>query len=285
MSSIRQNFIKILILFCIAYCVPVLTMEQAEERSIELTAMESKFTSKSADDLENPIDILILPNELLEMILSYVYFDESACDKCQNIYEGLEKLLNIFKDISFVCKTFYSVSHSLKDKLREFYKVLLVIKFYEKIQNTEVGKFIITRNDNGVISKVTSDYFKNYYTRGGYVKLVVNRVILLLFYGANVNSKDKFCNTAMHQAVLYFNRDDNVMKDVIKILLAHGADVDIKNNNGDTPIAIARRSSSKELKELFGLVEVELKVPFRLYENIESVKNEKLYKCWNCILI
>jgi len=90
-----KNIIKILVLICFAHCLPALTMEQAEETSIEsMEIVES--TSQLTDAAENLFDIL--PNELIVKVLEDVYFDKSICT-AKDIYEAFElikqKLPNI----------------------------------------------------------------------------------------------------------------------------------------------------------------------------------------------
>jgi ankyrin repeat protein len=67
-------------------------------------------------------------------------------------------------------------------------------------------------------------------------------VELLLSHGADVNAKDnKLGYTPLHWAV----RADN--KDVAELLLSHGADVNAKNKHGETPL---HKADNKDVVEL-----------------------------------
>lgn len=56
-----------------------------------------------------------------------------------------------------------------------------------------------------------------------------------------INAVDKFGNTGLHYAA-YYNR-----KHVVNLLLNAGAQVDIKNNLGDTPLLLATMKSNQDI--------------------------------------
>jgi len=225
-----KNFIKILILVCLAHFMPTIAMEQAEE-----TPNQSAILAED-----------ILPNELWAMILFQVYLDENICIQ-QNIFKTLDsikqKLPNISKNISLVCKAFnflnksISTSSSSKNELKEFYRFFLIRKFQDILTHRDLGKFIRTRrDDDGIISQVLS-YHSKYFAAG----LPLHKVIaLLLFYGANVNSKDKHDYNTVHKAVSI--AEYGLTLDggkLITILLAQGADVDAQTPGGQTALHLA----------------------------------------------
>lgn len=76
---------------------------------------------------------------------------------------------------------------------------------------------------------------------------------LLLENGANVNGVDADLNTALHALAksksIY---DPDKQYKIAEILINNGADVSVKNKNGDTPIALTSNNKSN-----FVIVEVE----------------------------
>ena len=60
------------------------------------------------------------------------------------------------------------------------------------------------------------------------------RVKQLLENGYNVNSKDQYGNTALHEAVRH-----NYVP-IIKLLLKYGANINVKNKFGETPLSLSR---------------------------------------------
>ena len=66
-------------------------------------------------------------------------------------------------------------------------------------------------------------------------------VRVFLELGANINQRDLYDRTALIAACL----GDNI--DVVRILLDHGADATIVDNNGNTALSIAERKQYKEI--------------------------------------
>ncbi len=76
--------------------------------------------------------------------------------------------------------------------------------------------------------------------------------------GADINHKDEVGNTVLHNFVrfgCYLDRSE-----WIEMLLVHGADVNIKNNFGQTPVDVAKASGrpDSEIFELRGLLHLDL---------------------------
>ena len=65
----------------------------------------------------------------------------------------------------------------------------------------------------------------------------------LLSWGADINAKDSLGNTPLHLSVYYAEKELNTR--LTKILLLKGADRELTNKNGQTPIEVIR---DKEIK-------------------------------------
>jgi ankyrin repeat protein len=69
-------------------------------------------------------------------------------------------------------------------------------------------------------------------------------VEILLAHGANINVTDEDGNTLLHTAAYYGN------KEVVEILLAHGEAINVKNKRGETPLQVAASSKHPDIVEL-----------------------------------
>ena len=69
-------------------------------------------------------------------------------------------------------------------------------------------------------------------------------VKFLLKHGANPNMKNDYGNTPLHDAAAFGHRE------VVKLLLEHGADPNIKNNDGSTPLHHAAESGNSKVVEV-----------------------------------
>ncbi|AKI79037.1 ankyrin repeat-containing protein [Acanthamoeba polyphaga mimivirus] len=78
-------------------------------------------------------------------------------------------------------------------------------------------------------------------------------VKMLVSYGFNINSRDKIGRSALHFAVNGSNRK------IIEYLLVLGADYSFRDNNGDTPMMLAKKSNNLELLDLFQSVSKDTK--------------------------
>lgn len=72
----------------------------------------------------------------------------------------------------------------------------------------------------------------------------IEKIKSLISGGADVNAKDDNGETPLHNAVILAN------KDVIELLIANGADVNAKDNQGRTPLWWAKEQNSAELIEI-----------------------------------
>lgn len=71
----------------------------------------------------------------------------------------------------------------------------------------------------------------------------VEMITLLLTYGAYINIQGQFEQTALHAVFTepyFFNPPIELRQSLINILIAHGADLYIKNNCGKTPLDLAK---------------------------------------------
>lgn len=71
----------------------------------------------------------------------------------------------------------------------------------------------------------------------------IEMITLLLTYGAYINIQGQFKETALHAVLTepyFFNPPIELRASLINILIAHGADLYIKNNCGKTPLDLAK---------------------------------------------
>ena len=76
-------------------------------------------------------------------------------------------------------------------------------------------------------------------------------VELLIAKGADVNARDDNGKTALLEALNPMHRElEKNDKEIAKLLIAKGADVNAKNNNGQTPLMFAANTGCKDIVEL-----------------------------------
>lgn len=78
-------------------------------------------------------------------------------------------------------------------------------------------------------------------------------VRLLVQKGANINPADKRYGSPLFRAVMHNRQDDRL--NIIEFLLARGADVNIRDPRGETPLHVAARKGEGERKVIEMLVE------------------------------
>lgn len=237
--------------------IPTMTMERANEEMImtmdQVDTLECK--NKSTNDEEGPISLL--PAELLEIIFEKVYYDVNACDGHLSMYDALDsikqKLPETSKNIRLTCKTFNDVNdaigkrNSSRDDLKKFYKILLVKKLlWCYVGRRRRAEFL--KGDNSVISELISSYspssssideYSPYYSSSSGEERLGREIALVLFYGANANSMSKFGNSAIQDVLSKDNISTDLKKKLIMLLLAHGANINIQNTDGKTPLSSA----------------------------------------------
>jgi ankyrin repeat protein len=67
-------------------------------------------------------------------------------------------------------------------------------------------------------------------------------VKLLFDKGVDVNAKDKYGNTPLHQSLKEFSKgitSDEDEENMVELLLSKGAQIDVKDNQGYTPLDLA----------------------------------------------
>jgi ankyrin repeat protein len=81
---------------------------------------------------------------------------------------------------------------------------------------------------------------------GSYIKLDPQLIDYLLAKGARINARDLEGNTPLHAVVAHVRTADfsteQLIEKIAKIFLEHGADTEIKNNDGETACKIATAS-------------------------------------------
>lgn len=78
----------------------------------------------------------------------------------------------------------------------------------------------------------------------------INLIQKCLNYGGNINTQDKKGNTLLIYACIHYEEVDDDMYKLICFLLSHGADVNIQNDDGETPLLKLGRYDYQILNEL-----------------------------------
>ncbi len=71
---------------------------------------------------------------------------------------------------------------------------------------------------------------------------------ILLEHGINVNGYQSPCDTYKVYPIMEAIANNNI--ELVKLLLEYHADLDIKDSNGNTPLALAKEMDAKEIKDL-----------------------------------
>jgi len=100
----------------------------------------------------------------------------------------------------------------------------------------------------------------------------LDKIKLLIYYGADINSMDMYGNTPLLIAI--YKKNDNI----INFLIDNGADINIKNKNGDTPLLIATKKNYIECckKLINNNVNVNYKDSNGNSSLMIAIKNEKI---------
>jgi ankyrin repeat protein len=78
----------------------------------------------------------------------------------------------------------------------------------------------------------------------GYQEVIISVLQFLLERGADINVRNRFGETPLHLASF------NGVLEVVRLLLEHGADEQAKNNDGKTPLQEAVEDGHDEVVEL-----------------------------------
>ncbi len=90
-------------------------------------------------------------------------------------------------------------------------------------------------------------------------------VTLLLQHGANPNAQDAKGNTPLHDAI----RGNGIL---VMGLCGWGADPRIANNKGETPLALAEKSMSKETAPFEGKSDLVIRMEFNMRNVVEALR-------------
>ena len=71
---------------------------------------------------------------------------------------------------------------------------------------------------------------------------------ILLEHGINVNGCQSPCDTYRVYPIMEAIANNNI--ELVKLLLEYHADLDIKDSNGSTPLALAKETGAKEIENL-----------------------------------
>ena len=234
-----------------------------------LTLTMEKDDIENVDDSEQNIiqtmpknfDELGLPTEIWCLILQHLYYQANILNGANDIYEGLTivqtEIPIRYKTISLTCKPFNSLNipcwAEFKEKIREFYIIELNHKFLEAKENQEglfpkkstwginfeidnkIAKFILNKNTSD--PSIIAYLLVTRLRNDSIDKLLIKNLIkLLLFYGADVNIPDGDRDQPLTLAI-WNHHIDSI--DIIVLLLKHGADANIPDMVGITPLARA----------------------------------------------
>jgi ankyrin repeat protein len=259
-----KNYIKILTLLSLLN-VGISTLSMQKED------LEESLTEQSilgADLIGG------LPNEIWGIVLPFTYFDSNILDGAKDIYDGLstiKRILSLYsKNIRLTCRTFNVLNNdlsSLKEELRKSFQSLLTENFLDLREtglypkdgqwgisasvDQKIALFILT--ENKIDDRILFHIVDLNVAKGELKSLRNKTIVLLLFYGANVNLQEKDGFTALSWAV-YDHGNDNNKKDIIAMLLAHGANVNLQRNDGGTALSLAIRGNDKHNKDIVAML-------------------------------
>lgn len=109
----------------------------------------------------------------------------------------------------------------------------------------EIAELLLDNNANANVKNRSGGFALYTAINNGDLRMVK----LLLKYNADVNLQYKDGTMSLHQAVCA-NCADNIKTELLRILLKHGADYTIKNNDNETPEELAIATGNIEAAEL-----------------------------------
>jgi ankyrin repeat protein len=147
-----------------------------------------------------------------------------AIDNCQNNYlEVIEFLINNGADINSHCSTLLETPlHRLCARIKPQLDIITMI--------LERGTEVNAVN----ISGKTPIFYCN-------LNYSVELLKLLVKYGADINKKDKYKNTILHDD--YINCFEESFEEFLKVLISLGFDINSKNSSGFTPLDLCENNS------------------------------------------
>jgi ankyrin repeat protein len=111
-------------------------------------------------------------------------------------------------------------------------------------ENIEVIKRFLKHNVNVNAKNINGDYYEDTPLHIATRKGNKEIVELLIAHGADINMPNYDDNTPLHIATMGGNIE------IVELLIARGADINLPNYDEDTPLHIATRKGNKEIVEL-----------------------------------
>ncbi len=215
--------------------------------ALQISYLQAMEEPKKPESEEKFFNWQNLPEEIKVMILSFIP-QVSNYQDFVNLARTNSELNRLINDKMVLRAFFKKFIQEKPRKASEFFEQALENKnkqiasafiksdpLGQKLANAalrhfpslETAKFLL---DNGADAN-TKDTEGDHYPLAIAVQSKKNAVIqLLIDYGANINLQDSWSLTPLMYAVIVFNGNPSI----IKLLLSHGADVDIVTENGTT---------------------------------------------------
>lgn len=190
-----------------------------------------KFLEADIKNIEKINTTDIQGNTPLNNVIKKVYFFDNKKSVLTNDRKVIEILLRYGGSVNINNRERenpLSVMSKTKIKLTEI-DVLLFNKMLRKSENQTI-------NNKDILMKTPLINLCENYSHCKYRKEMIESIVMN--YHCDLNSVDKFGRTALHCISEFLNCNNNTIN-ICRLLINRGADVDIKDNHGWTPLIFA----------------------------------------------